>query len=109
MFFAGFDCAASSLLKAPIHSTGEPEAMDVGDTAQSNAGSTDGDGHQQDNTTDACRMSDVKREMNVPPELPFQLQIQYTDADGTKALRVLTQKKPVTHDRQLAEESKSSL
>ncbi|PVD28840.1 hypothetical protein C0Q70_11435 [Pomacea canaliculata] len=95
---------ASSLLKAPIHSTGEPEAMDEGDTAQSNAGSTDGDGHQQDNTTDACRMSDVKREMNVPPELPFQLQIQYTDADGTKALRVLTQKKPVTHDRQLAEE-----
>jgi hypothetical protein len=40
---------------------------------------------------------------NIPSELPFQLQIQYTDADGTKALRVLTQKKPVTTDRNVAE------
>ncbi|XP_070190102.1 circularly permutated Ras protein 1-like isoform X2 [Littorina saxatilis] len=40
---------------------------------------------------------------DIPSELPFQLQISYTDIDGTKALRVLTQKKPVTRDRKLAE------
>lgn len=42
-------------------------------------------------------------ECDIPSELPFQLQIQYTDVDGTKALRVLTQKKPVTTDRKVAE------
>lgn len=42
----------------------------------------------------------------IPSELPFQLQIIYTDTDGTKALRVLTQKKPVTRDRKVAEERK---
>lgn len=42
-------------------------------------------------------------ESDIPSELPFQLQITYTDVDGTKALRVLTQKKPVTSDRNLAE------
>ena len=40
---------------------------------------------------------------DIPSELPFQLQITYTDADGTKALRVLTQRKPVTKDRTVAE------
>ncbi|XP_076466661.1 uncharacterized protein LOC143297936 [Babylonia areolata] len=40
---------------------------------------------------------------DIPPELPFQVQITYTDMDGTKALRVLTQKKPVTNDRHVSE------
>lgn len=40
---------------------------------------------------------------DLPSELPFQLQITYTDIDGMKALRVLTQKKPVTNDRNVAE------
>ncbi|KAL8595082.1 hypothetical protein ACOMHN_019120 [Nucella lapillus] len=44
-----------------------------------------------------------KRGNSIPPELPFQVQIMYTDVDGTKALRVLTQKKPVTKDRTIAE------
>lgn len=43
---------------------------------------------------------------SVPAELPFQLQIRYTDTEGMKALRVLTQTKPVTHDRDLAEKSR---
>lgn len=38
-----------------------------------------------------------------PTELPFQVQITYRDRNGAKALRVLTQKKPVTKDRQMAE------
>ncbi|XP_046374284.1 circularly permutated Ras protein 1-like isoform X1 [Haliotis rufescens] len=42
---------------------------------------------------------------SVPAELPFQLQIRYTDTEGMKALRVLTQTKPVTHDRDLAEKN----
>jgi hypothetical protein len=36
-------------------------------------------------------------------ELPFQIQIQYTDLDGAEAVRVLTQCQPVTKDRQQAE------
>lgn len=43
-------------------------------------------------------------EADIPSELPFQLQISYVDVDGAKALRVLTQKRPVTRDRQLAEQ-----
>lgn len=40
-------------------------------------------------------------------ELPFQLQIRYTDTEGAKALRVITQTKPVTRDRKKAEKCKS--
>jgi len=36
-------------------------------------------------------------------ELPFQLQVKYTDTEGAIALRVLTKTKPVTVDRKLAE------
>jgi len=38
-----------------------------------------------------------------PCELPFQVQITYTDLDGAEAVRVLTQTQPVTRDRQQAE------
>lgn len=38
-----------------------------------------------------------------PTELPFQVQITYTDLDGAQALRLLTKTKPVTHDRAIAE------
>jgi len=38
-----------------------------------------------------------------PNELPFQLQVRYTDLDGAKAMRVLTQAQPVTSDRKEAE------
>ncbi|XP_050393122.1 circularly permutated Ras protein 1 isoform X2 [Patella vulgata] len=47
----------------------------------------------------ACLTSDT-----APTELPFQLQLEYTDTDGMKALRVLTQKRPVTQSRNLAEQ-----
>ncbi|KAK6171244.1 hypothetical protein SNE40_019473 [Patella caerulea] len=47
----------------------------------------------------ACLTSDT-----APTELPFQLQLEYTDTNGTKALRVLTQKRPVTQSRNLAEQ-----
>ncbi|XP_013416673.1 uncharacterized protein LOC106178153 [Lingula anatina] len=36
-------------------------------------------------------------------ELPFQLQIKYTDLEGSQAMRVLTQSKPITKDRNVAE------
>jgi hypothetical protein len=39
-------------------------------------------------------------------ELPFQLQVVYTDTEGAKALRVLTHTKPITRDRKKAERSK---
>jgi len=41
-----------------------------------------------------------------PHELPFQVQITYTDLDGAEAVRVLTQTQPVTRDRQQAETSR---
>ena len=37
-------------------------------------------------------------------ELPFQLQLTYTDLEGAKALRVVTQTKPITTERDVAEE-----
>ena len=40
-------------------------------------------------------------------EVPFQLQIIYNAKDGSKALRVLTQKKPLTTDKSLAEAGKN--
>ncbi|CAH1778659.1 unnamed protein product [Owenia fusiformis] len=38
-------------------------------------------------------------------ELPFQLQINYTDTNGAQALRVLSMVKPVTKDRNVAEKN----
>ncbi len=36
-------------------------------------------------------------------QLPFQVQVTYTAADGSKALRVLTQLKETTDNREVAE------
>ena len=36
-------------------------------------------------------------------EVPFQLQIVYNAKDGSKALRIVTQNKPLTSDKTLAE------
>ena len=36
-------------------------------------------------------------------QLPFQVQVIYTAADGSKALRVLTQVKEMTESREIAE------
>ena len=41
-----------------------------------------------------------------PKELPFQVQITYTDLDGAQALRLITKAKPVTRDRAVAEKRK---
>lgn len=41
--------------------------------------------------------------INGKDHLPFQLQIEYTGKDGSRCVRVLTQAKPVTKDRDLAE------
>ena len=37
------------------------------------------------------------------PHLPFQLQIEYTSLDGDRCLRVITQTKPVTKERSVAD------
>lgn len=37
------------------------------------------------------------------PHLPFQLQIEYTGLDGSRCMRVITQAKPITRDRGVAE------
>ena len=36
-------------------------------------------------------------------QLPFQVQVTYTASDGSKALRVLTQLKEATENREIAE------
>ncbi len=41
--------------------------------------------------------------INGQANYPFQLQIEYTSLDGDKCLRVITQTKPLTKDRELAE------
>ena len=40
------------------------------------------------------------------PYLPFQLQTEYTSADGSSLLRVITKVKPVTRERRVAERGK---
>jgi hypothetical protein len=37
------------------------------------------------------------------PHLPFQLQIEYTAQDGSRCMRVITQAKPITTNREVAE------
>jgi hypothetical protein len=44
-------------------------------------------------------------DLDTLKELPFQVQVTYVANDGSKALRVLTQSKAVTADRELAERS----
>lgn len=39
------------------------------------------------------------------PHLPFQLQIEYTGRDGSRCMRVISEAKPVTRDRDEAERS----
>ena len=39
-------------------------------------------------------------------EVPFQLQMTYTDLDGAQAIRVITQSMPITRDRDMAEKCK---
>lgn len=41
--------------------------------------------------------------INGKPHLPFQLQTEYTTADGSVLVRVITKVKPVTEDRKIAE------
>ena len=41
--------------------------------------------------------------INGQPYLPFQLQIEYTNSDGDRCLRVITKAKPITTDRLKAE------
>ncbi|CAF0934799.1 unnamed protein product [Adineta ricciae] len=52
---------------------------------------------------------EVKEKYNIDldqlQQLPFQVQVTYTAADGSKALRVLTQLKETTVDREVAEEN----
>lgn len=37
------------------------------------------------------------------PHLPFQLQIEYTGRDGSRCMRVISEAKPITRDRNEAE------
>ncbi len=42
-------------------------------------------------------------QINGKDHLPFQLQIEYTGKDGSRCVRVISQAKPVTRDRDIAE------
>ena len=50
--------------------------------------------------------STSKIKVEIPNELPFQIQIKYKDTEGATAMRVVTQTQPVTRDRRQAEQSK---
>ena len=43
------------------------------------------------------------------PHLPFQLQIEYTAQDGSRNRRVITDAKPTTNERQVAERGMGAL
>jgi len=48
----------------------------------------------------------IRRRMGLEKEkeLPFQVQIKYTRLDGMRCIRVITETRPVTSDRQVAEQ-----
>ena len=46
--------------------------------------------------------------INGKVHLPFQLQVRYTDRDGSRCMRVSTFSKPVTSDKKTADESEFS-
>lgn len=49
----------------------------------------------------------LKGKPNEVVHLPFQLQIEYTDIEGARALRVITESKPITCEREKAEKEMS--
>ena len=53
---------------------------------------------------ETCHVDSSRDEQ--PEQLPFQVQITYTDLDGAQALRLITKAKPVTRDRAVAEKRK---
>ena len=83
----------------------------AGQTSPDAAGQTSPDAAGQAASTDnqagtsTATESPGRASVDDLAELPFQLQVVYTDMEGNKAIRVLTQKKPVTKERQKAETS----
>ncbi len=43
------------------------------------------------------------------PHLPFQLQIEYTSQDGSRCTRVISQAKPTTKQREIAEKGQQEV
>ena len=59
--------------------------------------------------SEEIRVSTSPLIINGKVHLPFQLQIRYTDHDGSRCMRVSTFSKPVTSDKETAERSEFSL
>ena len=82
------------------------EPAEVTQTAMNCTEAGDHDTKKTDSVMEASSSSNTSH--SVPSiddlrELPFQLQLIYTDLDGAQAMRVLTKTKPITTDRQQAE------
>ncbi|XP_060063644.1 circularly permutated Ras protein 1-like [Ylistrum balloti] len=71
--------------------TGGQSSEGAGQSSEGSVQSSEGTGQSSDDDAEH------------PKEMPFQLQVKYTDVDGATALRVLTKSKPVTKDRKQAE------
>ena len=54
---------------------------------------------------ESAKTSAAATDIKQLTELPFQVQIRYTDRDGAKAMRVLTHMQPVTKERKEADKS----
>ncbi|XP_059169853.1 circularly permutated Ras protein 1-like [Physella acuta] len=60
----------------------------------------------QEKPTEGLQASGGEGEGHRPlKDFPFQLQINYVDTEGNKALRVLTRTKPATNDRKVTEDN----
>ncbi|XP_064628238.1 circularly permutated Ras protein 1-like [Lineus longissimus] len=59
---------------------------------------------EKDETQDEGASANASNPVDTLKELPFQIQISYTDMEGNKALRLITKTRPITKDRQLAEQ-----
>ena len=92
---------------APENTEGSPaEASRVKTSPMGGCSSESAGSSQAAQEDDSANQQESAPGDRTLSELPFQLQVCYTDTDGMKALRVLTQVKPVTQDRSVAEQSK---
>ena len=81
---------------------------DRGAVAETRTAVTDDNGQKHCDVSKEPTTAPMVREAvnERPAQLPFQVQIRYTDSKGAKAIRVFTETKPVTKDRKVAESSK---
>lgn len=93
---AGTSAEGEESLKAETSTEGE-------ESVKANTSAEGEESVKAGTSTEGAEPMETPEQPQERSELPFQLQVRYTDTEGAKALRVITQTKPVTRDRRKAE------